>query len=255
MRKWGINNPEKFDYSKIDQDCVVVYHLDIFVNEPSKIKDLVDYCLETGKDLYIPVAKSDDPMTSFWSKRKDRWVCYSDILDKYECNLFETKNGITKPIISFFKKNKIQKSDSDFGDIEIIKPFDTWNAGVIGFNSKYTYLLKDIEEFTNLFYPKIKSHITEQLAFCYYFKKIKTPQVTDESIFHYWDFKLFRSILEEFFYYNKSKNLIELIAEIDKIDPKVLSKEKIDYRKKTFFEKIIHRILKGRKWKIAPYKL
>jgi len=218
-----------------------------------KIKIIQDFTSKyKGNFLYL------DTDTFFTSNIKNIFDSIENevlFFDKYEFNLFETKNGITKPIISFFKKNKIQKSDSDFGDIEIKNPFDTWNAGVIGFNSKYSYLLKDIEEFTDLFYPKIKSHITEQLEFCYYFNKIKRPQVTDESIFHYWDFKLFRSILKEFFDFNKSKNLIELIAEIDKINPKVLSKEKIDYRKMTFFKKIIHRILKGRKWKIAPYKL
>jgi len=98
MRKWGINNPEKFDYSKIDQDCVMVYHLDIFINDPSKIQDLVEFCLDNDKDLYIPVGKSDDPMTSFWSKRKDRWVCYTEILDKYECTYIDDMKSFARDI-------------------------------------------------------------------------------------------------------------------------------------------------------------
>lgn len=89
MRKWGINNPEKFDYSKIDQDCVMVYHLDIFINDPSKIQDLVEYCVENNKDLYVPVSKSDDPDVSFWSRRQDRWNAYRAILDKYECTYID----------------------------------------------------------------------------------------------------------------------------------------------------------------------
>ena len=89
MRKWGINNPEKFDYSKIDQDCVMVYHLDIFINDPSKIQDLVEYCVENNKDLYVPVSKSDDPDVSFWSRRQDRWSAYRAILDKYECTYID----------------------------------------------------------------------------------------------------------------------------------------------------------------------
>ena len=98
MRKWGINNPEKFDYSKIDQDCVMVYHLDIFINDPTKIQDLVDYCVKNNKDLYVPVGRSDDPMISFWSKRKDRWTCYSEILDKYECTYIDNIKSFSRDI-------------------------------------------------------------------------------------------------------------------------------------------------------------
>jgi hypothetical protein len=96
MRKWGINKPENFDYSKIDQDCVMVYHLDIFINDPSKIEDLVHYCLENNKDLYVPVCKSDD--VSYWSKRNDRWNCYRDILDKYECTYIDNMKSFGRDI-------------------------------------------------------------------------------------------------------------------------------------------------------------
>lgn len=98
VRKWGINKPEKFDYSKIDQDCVMVYHLDIFINDPSRIKDLVDYCEGNNKDLYVPVGKSDGPDVSFWSKRNDRWNVYRDILDKYECTYIDNIKSFSREI-------------------------------------------------------------------------------------------------------------------------------------------------------------
>jgi hypothetical protein len=98
MRKWGINKPENFDYSKIDQDCVMVYHLDIFINDPSKIEDLVHYCTENNKDLYVPVSKSDGPDVSYWSKRNDRWNVYRDILDKYECTYIDDIKSFSRDI-------------------------------------------------------------------------------------------------------------------------------------------------------------
>ena len=98
VRKLGINNPDKIDYSKIEQDCIMVYHLDIFINDPSKIQELVDYCLENNKDLYVPIGRSDDPMVSFWSKRKDRWTCYSEILDKYECTYIDDIKSFSRDI-------------------------------------------------------------------------------------------------------------------------------------------------------------
>ena len=97
VRKLGINNPDKIDYSKIEQDCIMVYHLDIFINDPSKIQDLVDYCLENNKDLYIPVGRSGEMIYS-WSKRKDRWACYSEILDKYECTYIDNIKSFSRDI-------------------------------------------------------------------------------------------------------------------------------------------------------------
>lgn len=92
MRKWCVNS-EKFDYTKIKQDCVMVYHLDIFINDPFKIKDLVEYCLENNKDLYIPVGKSN-LMASYWS----RFVCYTEILDNYECTYIDDMKSFSREI-------------------------------------------------------------------------------------------------------------------------------------------------------------
>lgn len=98
VRKLGITNPDKIDYTKIEQDCVMVYHLDIFINDPSKLQDLVNYCLENNKDLYIPVSKSDGPDVSFWSRRNDRWNVYRDILDKYECTYIDDIKSFSREI-------------------------------------------------------------------------------------------------------------------------------------------------------------
>jgi len=97
VRKLGINNPDKIDYSKIEQDCIMVYHFDIFVNDPSKITNLIDYCLENDKDLYLPIRKSDKDV-SFWSRRNDRWNCYVDILDKYECTYIDDIKSFNRDI-------------------------------------------------------------------------------------------------------------------------------------------------------------
>ena len=218
-----------------------------------KIKIIQDFTSKyKGNFLYL------DSDTCFTSNITDIFDSIeNDILffDKYECDLFESKIRIIKRIATFFKRNKLQKSNSDLISIDVTKPFYLFNAGVIGFNSKYTPLLTEVEVLTDFLYPKLKSHITEQFAFCYYFQTIQTPHVTDEKIYHYWDFKEFRPVLKAFFKFNATKNLSELLSEIHKVDPKILSKDKADYRKMTFFQKIIKRISKGKKWEIAPYKL
>lgn len=219
-----------------------------------KIKIIQDFTSKyNGNFLYL------DTDTFFNSNIKDIFDSIENdtlFFDKYEGELFESKSLIIKRIATFFKKNNLQKSNSEQNLIQVSKPFYLWNAGVIGFSSKHTSLLNKVEVLTDLLYPKLKSHITEQFAFCYYFNSIKKPLVTDEKIYHYWDFKELRPILKEFFDFNVSKNFIELISEIDKINPLILSKDKVDYRKMTFFRKIIKRISNnGKKWKITSYKL
>lgn len=246
--------PNDVIYININDEKIKKWRGEIDFVHRVKIKIIQDFTSKyKGNFLYL------DTDTCFTSNINGIFDSIeNDILffDKYECDLFKSKSKVIKRIAAFFKKNKLQKLNSKLISIDLSKPFYLWNAGVIGFNSKYITLLKDVEVLTDLLYPKLKSHITEQFSFCYYFQTVKRPQVTDDKIHHYWDFKEFRPILKEFFDYNISKNFIELIPEIDKIDPIILSRDKVDYRKMTFFRKIIKRISNnGKKWKIVPYKL
>ncbi len=52
--KFGINDPEKINFALIKQRSIVVYHLDIFKEKPNLINNLIKFCLETNKDLFIP---------------------------------------------------------------------------------------------------------------------------------------------------------------------------------------------------------
>jgi len=245
--------PKEVIYINITSEKIKEWRGEIDFVHRVKIKIIQDFTSKyKGNFLYL------DTDTIFTANVKNIFDSIENevlFFDKYECDLFESNVIVMKRIATFFKKNKIRKPNSDEILIDLTKPHYLWNAGIIGFNSKYTSLLNQVEVLTDLLYPKLKSHITEQFAFCYYFQTIKKPQETDEQIYHYWDFKEFRAILKEFFDFNKSQNLIQLVAEIDKINPKILAEEKISYRKLTFFQKIIRRISKGRKWKIAPYNI
>jgi len=52
--RFGINDPEKIDFSLIKEKSIVVCHLDIYKEKPDLIKDLINFCLENNKDLFIP---------------------------------------------------------------------------------------------------------------------------------------------------------------------------------------------------------
>lgn len=52
--KFGVNDPEKINFDLIKQNSIIVYHLDIFKEKTSSINDLIKFCLETNRDLFIP---------------------------------------------------------------------------------------------------------------------------------------------------------------------------------------------------------
>ena len=176
-------------------------------------------------------------------------------LEKYEGDLFESKSRTKKPIATFFKNNNAFKTATDENPIYVLPPFSMWNAGAIGFNSNYINLLDKVMALTDTLYPKLKLHIIEQFSFCYYFQKSRQPLVTDDYIEHYWNFKEFRPILNEFFLFHKEKDLNTLVNYIDNINPLYLSKEKRAYKTKSFVEKTWQKLTKGKKWGIPPYQL
>ena len=56
--KFGINDPEKINFDLIKQKSIVIYHLDIFKEKPILINDLIKFCLETNRDLFIPTQQN-----------------------------------------------------------------------------------------------------------------------------------------------------------------------------------------------------
>ena len=54
INKFGVNDPEKINFDLIKQNSIIVYHLDIFKEKTTSINDLINFCLETNRDLFIP---------------------------------------------------------------------------------------------------------------------------------------------------------------------------------------------------------
>lgn len=57
INRYGVNDPEKINFDLIKQNSIIVYHLDIYKEKPSLINDLVKFCIDTDKDLFIPTEK------------------------------------------------------------------------------------------------------------------------------------------------------------------------------------------------------
>ena len=54
MNKFGINVPERVDYSKLTQDYFILYHTTTWVFNIDAFKGLVEFCNRNNKDLIIP---------------------------------------------------------------------------------------------------------------------------------------------------------------------------------------------------------
>jgi hypothetical protein len=88
----------------------------------------------------------------------------------------------------------------------------------------------------------------EQLAFSYMLSQGNLLE-SQEIVFHYWNFKEFREILQQFFDFYAHHSLEELAEKSYQIIPKELSKDKEMYYQLSFWGKL-RRKIKGSKWVI-----
>lgn len=176
------------------------------------------------------------------------------VLDKCEGKLSDNRGGIAKKLRRFFK-NKNSFSTTLDTKILFDEQFIVWNTGTIGLNSKYKSILPKVLELVDVLYSQFPIFVMEQIAFSYYFQAEKKPISSEKYIHHYWYFKEFRMVLNFFFKHNHHKLFSDLIVESYKINPAYLSIEKRKYRAMTFWQKQIHKVLNGRKWKIMDYEL
>ncbi len=57
VNKYGVNDPEKINFDLIKHKSIIVYHLDIYRQKPTLINELIKFCLETNRDLFIPTQR------------------------------------------------------------------------------------------------------------------------------------------------------------------------------------------------------
>lgn len=103
--------------------------------------------------------------------------------------LKDSENLVFKKLVKFLKVHKTEYI-----------PVDThmWNAGVLGFQTSDVNLLDRALVMSDDLYKSYPKHVMEQLAFSFVFQS-KKRRSCEETIFHYWDFKEYRSVLATFF--------------------------------------------------------
>ncbi len=134
--------------------------------------------------------------------------------------------------------------------------FEFWNAGVIGFNTRFRSLLEDVLQITDTIYAFHPKHIVEQMAFSnvlYNANKVIFP--SDQYIYHYWKFKEFRKVLGEFFAINDGKGANELLDRVASLDPLRLHQPKLEWEKHSSLYRWFAQRLTGRTWEMPPCEL
>lgn len=104
-----------------------------------------------------------------------------------------------------------------------------WNAGVLGFHSKFRYLLDEVLTFTDTEYPRFPKHVVEQFAFSVFFRQAAPIRSSAFAILHYWNLKEARMVLASFFGYFKNSSWAELCEQTKLVQMHVLMQEKMNF--------------------------
>ncbi|GAL83035.1 hypothetical protein CHU_0606 [Sporocytophaga myxococcoides] len=158
--------------------------------------------------------------------------------------------------ITFKKLKKILKDKDLQTKIKIPTETNMYNAGVLGIPYSYKNLLDDVLEKTDLLYDHTGIHCMEQLSFSYILNEHSLGKIVlaEPYIFHYWNFKEYRAVLDNFFTYYSGKPYQLILTKIDIINPQVLIKPKMQYENLSFFPKAMRK-LKKKRWMMPLYTL
>ena len=214
-----------------------------FIFRP-KIEMLLDCVTHyTGKLLYTD---SDtyclQPLEPLFDLLSDSSV----ILHKYEGPIGNPSNLHTKKWKNFLQ------GQTRSGLSTALK-MNMWNAGTIGLMPAQARLLQEVLTTTDEVHRKFPKHTVEQFAFCYTFQKHHLHlEEAAPFLFHYWNLKEFRVVLQRFFQKYEGLSLSGLMEKSVLILPENIVPDKVTYGKIPSLNRRIKRLLK-KEWKIDPY--
>jgi hypothetical protein len=96
VNRYGVNDPEKINFDLVKHKSIIVYHLDIYKEKPALINELIKFCLETNRDLFIPTQRdryygSDDN----YRKKNEYKFDIAFELDAYDYQYYDMSKDIS----------------------------------------------------------------------------------------------------------------------------------------------------------------
>ena len=140
-----------------------------------------------------------------------------------ESRISQMANPLFTKMNRFLVSSKLQLNGKPLNEMMM------WNAGVLGFNTKYNYLLKDVLAFTDREYPRFPKHIIEQFAFSVYFQDAGGIKAAAYCTFHYWNLKEAGQQLASFFGHFKNCTWAELAGYSTLITLDNLMQQKVSF--------------------------
>lgn len=176
-----------------------------------------------------------------------------DLLSDASVILHKCEGSIDRPPNLHLKKWRAFLRRQPKAGLASALEMNMWNAGTIGFTPVQTPLLQDVLKITDEVHRKFPKHTVEQFAFCYTFQKNKLHiDAAEPFLFHYWNLKEFRVVLQRFFEKYEGASLSVLMANSARILPENIVPDKVAYERTSSLNRRVKRWLK-KDWKIEPY--
>lgn len=152
------------------------------------------------------------------------------------------KNLTLKKMYRFVTKKTFHL---DGKELVISGDSEMWNAGLLGFNSSHKKLIEKTLSLTDNMYGQYHKHYIEQFAFSYFFQNTGRLNAADREVMHYWNFKEFRWVLDEFLRQHEGETMEEYASSLKKIHPDTLIHAKLKFER---LPKLVRRFRERIKW-------
>ncbi|MBB6459353.1 hypothetical protein [Flammeovirga kamogawensis] len=243
--------PKKYEYDfrKITHEQLVKWKGEYLFIHRVKIKVLLDYLNSSTfeQDFNLLYLDTDTIFTEnsdvIFEKINNNILLMHDD----EGVIVENKKNIVHKKLTKYLKVRFKEK----GDFPLKQTM--YNAGVLGFKKSDKELLDQVLLFSDSIHKNRQTHVSEQFAFSVIFsnQKDRAFELIKPFIYHYWNFKEYRTVLKIFF--DKYQNSEAISNHFEKIDPRPLQEPKLAYEASGFLKKNIKKLFG--KWKMPDYEI
>lgn len=118
--KFGCSNPERIDFNKLDGRNLFLFHLDMYNSDAERLRELVEFCIDSNIDFWMPVSDSNK---NLWLEDDKFYDQIKSIATSYHHNYYDLTDikYVNENSVYFEIKNKIKPV---IRDIKIKNIFD-----------------------------------------------------------------------------------------------------------------------------------
>jgi hypothetical protein len=240
--------PHSIIYETLSPSKLKAWRGEIDFVHRAKIEMLIDFCQKySGNVLYVDsdttfIKSTDILFEAIRGNKLIMHTCEGQIT-------LDSSKPLSRKMARFLNNKTFQVNGQH---IAISAEQYMWNAGVLGFNSDKINLLQETLALTDVLYKHYKKHNIEQLAFSFIFSHSGPIMAADDQVFHYWNFKEFRQLLNE---YLLEQNTFEKIqATSHGINPIELIKPKLLFERQARWLQQFKKYILKRTWHMPKYK-